>query len=461
MSSQYAHVSPRNGLQAGWEIKPGRKREVQAAARKAAKARQAWEQTPYQKRVEILDQTIFEIHTRSDELAVLIAQDTGKAIAECRREIEFGLELIGSAVRQWQTNSEPAARGAGWVAYRRPLGVVALITPWNNPLAIPLGKIAPALLAGNTVVWKPALPGTRVAQELNFLLDLAWLPTGVLTLLPGDHQTARLLIEEPSVDAVTLTGSTAAGREARHACASRGVPFQGELGGNNAAIVWHDAPVTAPAMLIARGGFGAAGQRCTANRRAIVLGDIHQEFVNALVQQTQALAWGDPLLETTQVGPVISADALACITAAVERARDQGHTILQPHLNAAKSHRPRVGFYYPPTIVLCDDPSAEIVREETFGPVIVVQKASDWNDAIDLCNGVGQGLVAAVFTEQDELWLDFQNKAQAGILKRNEATAGVLPDAPFGGWKSSGVGPPEHGPADLEFYTRWQTVYTP
>ena len=337
---------------------------------------------------------------------------------------------------------------------------MGIITPWNNPFAIPLGKIAPALLYGNTVVWKPAPYGAAIAERLLDLFLAAGLPAGAVNLVQGDRTTAACVMADAGIDAVTFTGSSEAGYDAQVICAGRGVPFQAELGGNNAAIVWSDADLSDAAGQIALAGMGSAGQRCTANRRVIVDRRCYGDFVDLLQEAIAALSFGDPLDDATHVGPVVSRSARDRIAGVVDRARADSATVFVPQAFEERAVEwASRGFYFPPTLVCSDDRSSEIVQEETFGPVIVVQGAGEWDEAIDLCNGVRQGLVAALFSGSEECRQRFLSEARAGLLKVGMATAGADAEAPFGGWKASGVGPPEHGLGDIDFYTRYQTLY--
>ncbi|HVS02111.1 MAG TPA: aldehyde dehydrogenase family protein, partial [Thermoanaerobaculia bacterium] len=338
------------------------------------------------------------------------------------------------------------------------LGVVALVTPWNNPIAVPLGKLAPALALGNAVVWKPAPAGAARALSVARWLAEAGLPPGVLTVVCGGRATAELLLSHPGVDAITLTGGEAAGVTAGAIALSRGVPLQAELGGNNGAIVWGDADLPAAAAAIAEGAFGFAGQRCTATRRAIVDRSCLPSFLERLEAAVAALPWGDPLAEETVVGPLPSAASLRRVEGVVERARGDGCEVLTPHL-AAAGGAPSGGFYHPPVLVLAEDPAAEVVQEETFGPVLVVQPAAGWEEALELLDGVRQGLAAALFSPSPERRRSFLRRARAGVLKLDAATAGVDAALPFGGWKRSGIGPPEHGEGDLLAFTRAQAIY--
>jgi len=257
-------------------------------------------------------------------------------------------------------------------------------------------------------------------------------------------------------DAVTISGSLKAGYVAQEICAKRHLPLQAELGGNNASIVWRDADLATTARSIAEGAFVFAGQRCTANRRAIVDSNIYDPFLERLIAATGSLVWADPSEENTQLGPLISPISGRRVAAVIERARAYSHRIISGCRDLCAG---RGDAWVVPTIVCCDDSQAEVVQEETFGPVLVVQRAENWDQAISLCNGVKQGLAAALFSSSSELTQDFLRRAKAGILKINSSTADAGVDLPFGGWKTSGIGPPEHGVANREFFTRPQAVY--
>jgi len=456
------HEAPAERGRVLWCVPVADAAHVELAARHARQAQPAWAATDASERLAVVARVATAVEAARASLARRMAIEIGKPILDARLEVEFALALIDAASRRAAealAPPEPAPSPFGRER-RRPLGTVALVTPWNVPLAIPLGKLVPALLYGNTVVWKPAPAGSGVALDVLRLLGDAGVPRGAVTLVCGDHATAEHLLSSPLVDAVSLTGSSVVGTSAQAICAARRVPLQAELGGNNAAIVWSDADLDDAALKLAAGAFGSAGQRCTANRRVVVEASCADAFVARLRAATDALAWGDPLDERTRVGPLVSSAACARVAGVVERAREAGATVWTAPSHAARARDlGDTGAYRPPCIVRCDDPSAEIVQEETFGPVAVVQVAADWDEALRLLNGVPQGLVAALFSPSDECRASFLDNAQAGILKIGSATAGVGAETPFSGWKSSGVGPPEHGAGDLEFYTRAQAVY--
>ncbi|HVS00683.1 MAG TPA: aldehyde dehydrogenase family protein [Thermoanaerobaculia bacterium] len=406
-------------------------------------------------RAELLARLGSVLAAESEPLARQMAREVGKPVRQGRAEVARSIALLEAAAGQAAELERDAASRQG---YRyQPLGVVAAITPWNNPLGIPLGKIGPAVAFGNTVVWKPAPAGAGVAVRLLELMRQAGWPPGWVQLVTGGREAVERLIG-CGVDGVTLSGSPAAGRTVSALCARHHLPLQAELGGNNGAIVWGDVDLIGlddAARRIVDGAFAFAGQRCTANRRVILDAAVYPEMLRKLEASTAALSWGDPFEEDVRMGPLISAESRERVAAVVERAAAAGATILSPQAGRT----PEGGAWHPPVIVVCDDPQAEIVQEETFGPVLVVQRAEGWEHALDLLNGVRQGLAAALFSRSEERRRDFLARARAGILKIGEATADAAADLPFGGWKSSGLGPPEHGPGNRELYTRAQAIY--
>lgn len=390
-----------------------------------------------------------------------IARETGKPIRYARDEIAGTVAQLHALARRAVEDARTTLK-QGSHPRRCPVGVIALITPWNNPLFLPLGKLGAAITYGNTVVWKPAPAGSTVALRVLQQLHECGLAPGVVNVVLGDRSTAEFLMEHPAVAAVTLTGSLSAGYSAQEICARRHIPLQAELGGNNAAVVWSDADLARAAEVIAEGAFAMAGQRCTANRRVVVERHCLDEFLSLLCAAVANLRMGDPLDPSTHIGPMISTAEQDRVAAAMDRARARNIRLIQPPTlgdGPVSDEWMLGGAYHPPIIAVCDDPADELVQEETFGPVLVVQSVNTWDEAMARCNGVRQGLVASLFTRSADRQRRFLSEAEAGILKINRATAGADVDLPFGGWKASGIGPPEHGESDREFYTRTQTIY--
>jgi acyl-CoA reductase-like NAD-dependent aldehyde dehydrogenase len=426
------------------------------AARKLA---ETWRETSIEDRASLVHRLIEVLTAEGDQLAVLMATEIGKPLRFGRAEVRHCLEMLERIVRRAERADDAVDGHAVGVVRRRPHGVIAAITPWNNPLYIALGKVVPAMVYGNTVVWKPAPEALMVSRRLFQCFAQANWPEGLVNLLEGGEREAETLMNEDCIGAVTITGSSAAGYTAQEICARRRLALQAELGGNNAAIVWPDANLQAAARMVAAGAFAMAGQRCTANRRVILHDACRDEFMRLLLQESAALKWGDPLQDDTDIGPLVSMPHRARVASAVGRATSECGAPLLPLGDEPPNVKGYAGKFYPPVILCCDAPAREIVQEETFGPVLVVQVAQSWDHAVRLCNGVRQGLAASVFTTSHEIVRNFLDEAEAGILKVNQSTAGAAVDVPFGGWKASRVGAPEHGSFDLEFFTRPQTVY--
>ena len=445
------HSSPQNSERT-WQLAAGKKSGVDAAVAASRKAFHNWRRVRVDERVKLLQGFGCQLQKHEAELVDLLVDDIGKPIRYARDEVARAIALMDAAAAQIEPGQDRIPEKTGY--RREPLGVIGLIGPFNNPLAIPIGKIVPALLYGNVVIWKAAIPGSRIAQKASELFATATHRPELLQVLCGGEETARELMAQS--DAVTISGSSKAGRAAQEICAARHIPLQAELGGNNASIVWRDADLAAAAASIAEGAFVFAGQRCTANRRAIIDSSVYDIFVNQLVLASRGLVRGDPADEKTQIGPLISSASRNRVNTVIDRARAAAFRVISL---SEKSDAARGNAWLEPTIVCCDDPNAEIVQEETFGPVLVVQRAEDWDEAILLCNGVKQGLAAAIFTTSPKRIEDFLQRVRAGILKVNCSTANAAVDLPFGGWKASGIGPAEHGPANREFFTRMQAIY--
>jgi alpha-ketoglutaric semialdehyde dehydrogenase len=435
---------------------PARRRVSQIAGACRA-ARPSWSVQPLQTRLDVLSRLATALESDADELADLMAAEIGKPVRYGVPEARRTAQMLGAVAARAR---EPAPDGlTGAALERRPLGVVAIVTPWNNPLYISLGKIAPALAYGNAVLWKPAPAARAIAERIESLLGRAGLPPGVLGVVSGGRREAEAAMADPAIDAVSITGSSAAGYSAQEVCARRRIPLQAELGGNNAAIVWTDADPALAATEIADGAFAQAGQRCTANRRVVAHGSVADRLIELLRDQTAAMTWGDPGSPEVSIGPLVNRPARDRVAAAVAEAGEHATLLDVPHGSETPPNGAPRAPWYPPTIIRCDDPSAEIVQDETFGPVLVVQSADSWDDAMDLLAGVPQGLASALFSSSPELIDRFQREAPTGIVKINRSTADAEVDVPFGGWKASGIGPPEHGSFDRDFYTRPQVVY--
>jgi alpha-ketoglutaric semialdehyde dehydrogenase len=452
----YVHYSPSDLAVARWRCMAPSRAQIDEVVR-AARAPNGGARH-IQERARLLDRAGDLLREQMSSFAWELVSEIGKPIRFARGEVERAANLLKVVARRaasqpLQLNEREAS------VCRQPHGIVAVVTPWNNPLAIPAGQIAPAFAYGNGSVWKPALPGLSTALHLRCSLLEAGIPPHCLHIIGGDDEAGLDLISHRGIDAVCFTGSTSSGCKAAVVCTSQFKPLQAELGGNNAAIVFPPIRDLDGALrAIVEAAFGFAGQRCTATRRLIILDELLPSARPSLTNLTAALTWGSPHAEATQVGPLLSSSRVERVADQVERAKAAGCEVVQPHLESRRAW-PTGGAYYPPTLVLCDDPKAEIVQEETFGPVLVVQKAKDFTEAMELLNGVSQGLAASLFCGEARLQEQFLRDAKAGITKIDQPTADAGADVPFGGWKSSGIGTPQHGLCNVEFFTRMQTVY--
>jgi len=379
------------------------------------------------------------LEQRVEPLARLVALEVGKPIRYARAEVRAAAAHVRFAA------------GLELEAQLRPHGVVALITPWNNPIAIPMGKIAPALRLGNAVVWKAACEAPRTAQAVLDLLREAGAPERAVQLLLGGSAAARALIDREEIAAVSLTGSIATGRAVAVRCLRGGKPLQAELGGNNATIVLEDFDFDAAALDLARDAFACAGQRCTAARRFLVDESIAARFEDAIVAATRSLATGDPLNETTEVGPLVSRVHRDAIIASLDGADVICGGTIPDDVEC--------GCWLTPALVRGAASDSRLAQEESFGPVALILPVRGFDHALAVANGVEHGLAATLLTNRADLRARFADEVQAGIVKYTPGPLAIDAAAPFGGWKASGLGPPEHGRWDREFYSRPQARY--
>ena len=431
--------------------------DAAAAVKAAIPAQEDWAKTSGRTKKKLLLDWASRLLDLKAELAGAMALEIGKPVTLGEEEVEFALRLLLETARVLE--EDPGLSPAGEPAFallRRPVGVIGLITPWNNPLAIPVGKMAPALGYGNAAVWKPAVQAPRTATLILETLHTVGCPSGLVNMIFGEKEAAKHMISNPEVQAVSFTGSRKAGLIVAGLAARRPKPVQLELGGNNAALVMPDCDLEKAARELAAAAFSFSGQRCTAPRRFIVHKDARSRFQEALAAAVQSLRLGLPSDPATQVGPLISREKQREMRDLIENSLAGGAKILCGGSTPAQW---KEGCWFEPTVVMSAAPDLPVVREESFGPVTVLQTAEDIGQAIEILNGVSQGLVASLYSEDPAYRRLFLEKAQCGVLKLNQTTLGVRPDAPFGGWKASGLGPFEHGLQDREFYTRLQTLY--
>lgn len=422
------------------------------AVSRAGNAFPSWSRRPAAERAAALSGLADELAAGAEELATLVVREVGKPITEAAAEVARAVAILrfyGQMAMAADGESFPAVDDVLLFARRRPVGVCALLTPWNFPVAIPVWKLAPAVAFGNTVVLKPAPQASATAVLLAEMIR-RHLPPGVVELVLGDAETGAPLLDHLEVAAVSFTGSTQVGRAVASAAARRGARVQAEMGGQNPAVVLADADLNRAAQTIATAAMGYAGQKCTATSRVIVEEPIYGEFRDCLVAAVESLEVLDPVRPGCQVGPVISADARAAVAEALGRSR--GRVLTGGDAIEAE------GFYVRPTLVELDGPADVFAREEVFAPIAGLLRAETAQQAIDLANDVPLGLVAALFTSDLSHALREANRLEAGLVRVNAPTTGVDFHAPFGGTKQSSYGPREQGLAARDFYTETVTV---
>lgn len=449
-------VNPTHPSDTVAQVPCGSGEEVLRATNVAAEAGASWASLSGPQRAEHLYRWAEAIQARSSEMAEAVVREVGKPIGEARGEVARCVAILryyaGEAVRSH--GEVIPAQAASHVQYSLhvPLGVVALITPWNFPVAIPLWKAAPALAFGNTVVLKPAEQASYCALLLAETAHAAGMPPGTFNVLFGKGSViGDALLTAPEVRAVSFTGSDSTGMRIAKTAAARNIRYQTEMGGKNVGIVLGDADLKQAAALVAGGAMRFAGQKCTATSRAVVVRSVKEAFLAELSAAVEALPVGDPAELATAVGPVISAQAQEGLEAAIASAA--GRKVLQ----GLPSGLPD-GYFVGPT-VLADVPiDSEVAQEELFGPVLAVIDAEDFDDAIELANQTRFGLSASLFTRDLSSALAYCRRIEAGLVRVNGDTTGVDPHAPFGGVKGSSSGTREQGSAAREFYTEIKTV---
>jgi acyl-CoA reductase-like NAD-dependent aldehyde dehydrogenase len=418
----------------------------------AAEGQRRWWALGAQGRAEALAGAASTLRGRREEAVQLVVREVGKPVGEAAGEVARAISILEfyaqASFAPIGAQFPPSLTGLLYTE-RRPHGVAGLITPWNFPIAIPLWKAAPALACGNGVVLKASPDAPACAAFLAETLN-RHLPENVFTVIHGGAEAGRALVDQ--ADVISFTGSGAAGRLVALAATARGIPVQCEMGGQNAAIVLPDADPVATATLITAAAMGYAGQKCTATRRVIVVGD-NTSFIDALTSAVARLDAADPGLRTTITGPVINEEARERVREAITLACDDGGRV------AARGGEPGGdGWFLAPTLIDGLSPAHSLAQTETFGPLAIIQYADDPEDAVRLARGVPFGLVTSVHGRDIRQLQRTVDGLDTGLIKVNAPTTGVDFHAPFGGEKASSYGPREQGMAALDFYGYQRTV---
>jgi aldehyde dehydrogenase (NAD+) len=437
--------------------------DTDRAVAAAVLAYQTWRLTPAPKRGEIVARAGQILARRKEELARMMTREMGKVLEEARGDVQEGIDMAaymsGEGRRSfgYTTTSELPDKFA--MAVRDPIGVGAIITPWNFPMAIPTWKTFPALVAGNTLVFKPATDTPLLAMELVRALEEAGLPGGVLNFVCGSgSQVGERLIGHPQIQFISFTGSGDVGRRVATVGGDGLKRISLELGGKNAVIVMDDANLDLAVDGIIWSAYGTAGQRCTACSRVIVDRTVHRQLTDRLSARVAALTLGDGLDPAVQVGPVINRGARDRIHGYVQVGVQEGGQLIAGG-QVAETGALAKGHFYQPTLFDQVTPDMRIAREEIFGPVLSVIEAHGLEDAVAKANGVAYGLSASIFSQDVNRVFRAIRDLATGIVYVNAGTTGAEIHLPFGGQKGTGNGHREAGTAAIDFFTEWKAVY--
>jgi aldehyde dehydrogenase (NAD+) len=460
--AQAPNINPSNLADVVGEYARADEAQARSAIGAARAAFPAWSRGPIQARADLLDKVGNEILARKDELGTLLAREEGKTkaegIGEATRAAHIFKFFAGECLRLSGEILPSVRPGIGVEITREPLGVVAMITPWNFPIAIPAWKIAPALAYGNCVVFKPAdlVPGC--AWAIADVLRRAGVPAGVFNLVMGrGSAVGEALIGSTDVDGVSFTGSVETGRAIAKKVVARMGKIQLEMGGKNPLVVLDDADLGVAVNCAVQGAYFSTGQRCTASSRLIVTEGIHERFVRSTVERLEKLVVDDALRKGTDIGPVVDQGQLDQDLSYLDVGRREGARLAWGGERVRREHD---GYYLAPALFTDTTNAMRINREEIFGPVATVIRARDYDEALMLANDTPFGLSSGIVTTSLKHASHFKRNSQAGMVMVNLPTAGVDYHVPFGGRKVSSYGTREQGAYAREFYTTVKTAYT-
>lgn len=458
----FASINPADTAEVLGYFQQATSDQAREAIEAARAAQPAWAATSPSKRAELLYLVAELMEAHAAEWAELLTREEGKTLAESTFEIK-------RAVANWRFYANQAylisgdtlpsdEPGVFLYTVREPLGVISVITPWNFPVTIPTRKIAPALVAGNTVVFKPASLTPLMGIKIGEVLVEAGCPNGVFNVLTGPASAiGPELISNPHVSAVTFTGSWDVGDQIQHRVATT-CRTQLEMGGKNPIVVLEDADIDLAVACTVQGAFGMTGQSCTATSRAIVVRAILEQYVEKLVRATKQLVIGNGLQEGVKVGPVADSYQEKTILSYVELGKQEGAELLHGGRKLDGDGFDR-GYFIEPTIFGRVRPHMRIAQEEIFGPVLSILEVSDFDEAIHVANDVEYGLSASICTRDLNRAQRFAQMINAGMVKVNQPTTGVAINAPFGGVKKSSTDTfREQGQVAMQFFTRLKTV---
>lgn len=459
----FPNINPANVDETVGHFQASDAEDVQLVCSAAAAAQLAWADLPATRRGEYLFKAADLLESRLSQLGEEMTREEGKTLPEAIGEVKRAINIFryfgGEGSRQFTYQVPSERENVLCYTIRKPLGTVALITPWNFPSAIPAWKIAPALIAGNTVVLKPASLAPLSSYRLVEALHEAGIPPGVINYVTGSGgSVGDPLTSHPAIRAVSFTGSTSVGSALYKKVSERRIRIQLEMGGKNPTVVLGDADLDYAADILINGAFFSTGQKCTACSRAVIERAIYEPLVERLIEKTRKLKVGNGLEPGVQIGPAVDEAQLETDLEYIDIANKEGAQLLCGGKRLTGDNFDK-GFFIEPTIFSGVTSEMRIAQEEVFGPVLVLMLAQDFDDALRIANDVKFGLSASIVSKDLTLVHKFINRIEAGLITVNLPTAGVEYQLPFGGTKESSYGMREQGPQALDFYSETRTVY--
>jgi alpha-ketoglutaric semialdehyde dehydrogenase len=457
------NINPANTDDVLGTIRQATRDEARRAVEAASQAFRDWRATPAPTRGRIVGRAARLMEEHKEEIAQLLTREEGKTISESRGELQRSInvaEFCAGEARRLNGETIQSELPSNFAyTIKQPLGVVACVTPWNFPVAIPVWKIAPALVAGNTVVFKPATLTPATAVRIVEIFEEAGIPKGVLNLILGSGSDAGdEIISHPAVKAVSFTGSNEVGIRLYEQVSRRGAKVQCEMGGKNPVVVLEDADLELAVESTAQGAFGSSGQRCTATSRVVVVNDIADRFVEALVKRADSMRIGPGSDPQTEMGPSVDENQYKTVLQYIDIGREDGAELMCGGKRAEGDGLDK-GFFVRPTVFDRVTPDMRVAREEIFGPVLSVLRVSDFEEAMRVANDSEYGLSSSIFTSDATRIFRFVDEIETGMTHINSPTTGGEAHIPFGGIKGTGIGDREQGSTALDFYTDLKVVY--
>ncbi|WP_028611484.1 alpha-ketoglutaric semialdehyde dehydrogenase GucD [Paenibacillus harenae] len=437
--------------------------ELDEAVYEAETARLLWRKKTGAERGQLLVRAAELLESRLDDIGETMCREMGKTFAEAKGETARGAAILryyaGEGLRKIGDVIPSSDAEAFLFTTRVPLGVVGVISPWNFPVAIPIWKMAPALIYGNTVVWKPATETAVTAAAVMQCFHEAGFPRGVVNMITGSGSVVgNGIAHHPGIQGITFTGSNAVGKQVGQAALSRGAKYQLEMGGKNPIIIAGDADLDLAVDAVISGGLRSTGQKCTATSRVIVEKSIYGLFKTKLLDKVTTLKVGNGMDASVWLGPCANEKQLETVLRYIQKGKEEGAVLLyggtRPEDSALSD-----GYYITPAVFERVESRMSIAQEEIFGPVLALIEAEDFEDAISLANDTAYGLSASIYTKNIGNVLSFVQNMEAGLIRVNAETAGVELQAPFGGMKQSSSHSREQGQAAIEFFTSVKTVF--